>query len=102
MQQCKNSAIKYWLIICSIIFIAFISKAKADKYEGLYYTINDAEVEITGLADESITDLQIPAAIEGLPVTSIGDFAFYECKLLTSINIPDSVTSIGNSAFSNC
>ena len=35
-------------------------------------------------------------------VTSIGNSAFYECKSLTSINIPDSVTSIGNWAFGGC
>ena len=35
-------------------------------------------------------------------VTSIGDLAFSCCETLTSINIPDSVTSIGNSAFSYC
>ena len=32
-------------------------------------------------------------------VTSIGDDAFYGCTSLTSVTIPDSVTSIGNSAF---
>ena len=35
-------------------------------------------------------------------VTSIGNSAFYGCTGLTSIIIPNSVTSIGSSAFSNC
>ena len=35
-------------------------------------------------------------------VTSIGSFAFYNCKSLTSITIPDSVTSIELAAFNNC
>ena len=35
-------------------------------------------------------------------VTSIGNFAFSGCEGLTSITIPDSVTSIGDSAFEGC
>ena len=35
-------------------------------------------------------------------VTSIGDFAFSVCLSLTSITIPNSVTSIGDFAFSGC
>ncbi len=41
-----------------------------------------------------LTDIEIPDS-----VTSIGDFAFCICKSLTSVTIPDRVTSIGNSAF---
>lgn len=35
-------------------------------------------------------------------VLSIGDDAFNDCKVLTSIVIPSCVTSIGNNAFSKC
>ena len=35
-------------------------------------------------------------------VTSIGEYAFYNCHGLTSVTIPGSVTTIGNSAFSGC
>ena len=44
-----------------------------------------------------VTDLIIPGS-----VTSIGDYAFYECRGLTSITIPNSVTSIGSGAFYGC
>ena len=35
-------------------------------------------------------------------VTSIGEAAFYLCRSLTSVTIPESITSIENYAFANC
>ena len=44
-----------------------------------------------------MTSINIPDS-----VTSIGDGAFYGCSGLTSVSIPDSVTQIGGSAFYGC
>jgi len=45
-----------------------------------------------------VTDLVIPESINGIAVTTIIQFAFWENNL-TSVVIPDSVETIGNSAF---
>ena len=47
--------------------------------------------------DTEITSLIIPNS-----VSSIGDYAFRDCSSLTSVTIPNSVTSIRNYAFQNC
>ncbi len=46
---------------------------------------------------DSLTSVVIPDS-----VTSIGEYAFYDCSSLTNVVIPDSVTSIEYSAFWNC
>ena len=44
----------------------------------------------------------IQSLIIGDSVTSIGEYAFYDCTGLTSIEFPASLESIGSSAFSGC
>ena len=56
------------------------------------------EIECSGFSHcYSLTSITIPNS-----VTSIGSDAFYDCSSLTSITIPNSVTSIGEYAFLDC
>ncbi|MDE5763683.1 MAG: leucine-rich repeat protein [Ruminococcus sp.] len=72
-----------------------------ETYENLTYIKYSDYIEITD-CDESATEIIIPSEIDGLPVTSIGDTAFFCCSGLTLVIIPDSVTNIGYYAFSSC
>ena len=45
---------------------------------------------------------RVKSAVIAEGVTSIGDYAFWDCYDLASVSIPDSVTRIGSSAFSYC
>jgi hypothetical protein len=65
------------------------------------YTTDNGAITITGYTGPGGA-VTIPATINGLPVTGIGDYAFIYNTSLTSITIPDSVTSIGVQAFYYC
>lgn len=65
------------------------------------YEIIDGEVSIARYKSDVIY-VDVPAFIEGKPVTSIGKNAFKGKDKITDVNLPDSITVIGESAFEGC
>ena len=77
-----------WLVLPAMVRAQFI------------YTTNNNTIAITGYTG-SDSVVVIPDTIDGLPVTDLGNFAF-EQNQMTSVAIPNSVTSIGLGAFLDC
>ena len=73
--------------------------------DNLKYKIYDDTASLVGYVDTP-ENLMIPKSFwyDGytFKVSSIGVEAFYNCTSLTSVTIPNSVTSIGSSALSGC
>lgn len=64
------------------------------------FIVDAATGTITGMND-SRANIEIPAAVDGVPITAIGNHAF-EYDNLASIIIPNTVTAIGTQAFFQC
>ena len=66
-----------------------------------YSLLEDGTAQIDGYIGTE-EELVIPSRVAGYTVTSIGNSAFSDCYSLTDVIIPNSVTNIGSFAFSYC
>ena len=90
------------LVLVAVFACAFLP-LHAASLDDLGYTTTNGKVTITDCDEAATGELVIPQTIEGNPVTSIGDTGVrYNCSSLTNITLPDSVASIGDSAFLSC
>ena len=95
-----------------LIAVALLAALPANAYDfmvkGIAYNItSNGTVEVTHRGSYKYSgDIIIPSSVtyEGTTysVTTIGEDAFMSCLNLTSVIIPNSITAIGNSAFSAC
>jgi hypothetical protein len=86
----------FGLTVAALV-IAVGTSLSAQTAADFQYTASNGKVTITGYTG-SAKNVTIPGRIDGLPVTTIGDRAFYT-YLLTRVTIPGSVTVIGYGAF---
>lgn len=80
-------------------------KIYTEESDGLqleYKELEDGTIEIANFLESISTDIELPAVIDGKSVTSIGDSAFSNCSNLTAIILPDSVTNMESGIFFDC
>lgn len=107
---------KQIIVKVTMLLAVLIMSAKAFAYDfevdGIYYNIlSDTTCEVTykslGSRNDYIGKVIIPKQVSKYHVgtkrvVAIGACAFALCPSLSSIDIPNSVKEIGNSAFENC
>lgn len=102
-----------WLIAVSAFFLCVIgvmlgvflwkmnTEGSSSYSKGLIYEkTSEGYAKIIGY-NGSDADVRIPPTIDGLPVKIIGEYAFHGEKI-SSVTIPDGVTTIENYAFNVC
>ena len=104
----KNIFLKIRLVVLTNLIFLSVS-AQDFEVNGIYYnvtSIENLEVEVTSGDNKYSGDIVIPETVtyknRELRVTSIGEYAFFACSGLTSVDIPDGVTTIGEYAFYAC
>ena len=99
---------KKLLLIIALLISTIGLNAQSVINDDLEFTVtseDSAECEVLGYIGNPVNVI-IPSTLtisgKEYTVTSIGEYAFYDCSSLTSIEIPNSVTFIGDYAFYYC
>ncbi|MDG2486748.1 MAG: hypothetical protein P8M65_03475 [Roseibacillus sp.] len=77
----------------ALFLFASLTLYAADLSDLNYRTVG-GQVTIIDCDEAATGGLVIPDTIEGNPVTSIGESAFFNCRSLAGITIPDSVSLV--------
>ena len=78
---------------------AALPVAPAEEFE--YWEGEDGSICITRYMG-AMTELAVPAEINGQPVTEIGDHAFWANESIVRVEVPEGVKRIGRMAFERC
>ncbi|MBO5592099.1 MAG: leucine-rich repeat protein [Prevotella sp.] len=97
------------LLLLLFALLPLVASAYDVESNGVYYDISEDGATVTyrdGNYNSYSGRVYIASSIDyggkTYPVTSIGDYAFYECEELTYVYIPTSVKSIGDWTFYYC
>ena len=86
-----------------LILPLLVASLKAASVSDLTFTLNGAgtQYSVTDCLTSASGSLDIPSTYNGLPVTSIGDWAFRNCTNLTSITFEGDAPTFGSYVFLN-
>lgn len=112
MKQTKQFMQHMLLVLVGLVSAISVKAAwydfKAKNSDGvtIYYRVSGDEATVVAGDEKYAGAVAIPEIVTNdgkeYAVTEIGNTAFYECSMLTSVIIPEKVTKLGRSCFRGC
>ena len=88
------------VVVLLTLSVIYVSAATEESVEGYYhFAKSDGEVTITDVDTAISGEVVVPNILDGCEVVAIGKYAFEGCDKVTSITVPDCITTIHEGAF---
>ena len=94
-----SAVLSVFLIVAAIAFVPGLFMTRTNS--GLSFTFYEGTCTVGGGNSEAL-EIVIPAMKRDTPVSAIANNAFYGYANVTTVEIPESVTRIGDNAFRDC
>ena len=108
MKKIYLLSLSFLLCLCLAFVLSgcgmFNNEDTSDDVKFTYTELEDGtyEISVGEIPDPVDPIIVIPTEYEGKAVTRIASEAFKDCTFIESITIPDTIRSIGQSAFAEC
>ena len=91
------------LLLCALLSLPALAEEGEELTCGdyAYVLLEDGGARITDYDGED-AELTVPDELDGHAVREIGDSAFFYCVALTTVTLPEGLTTIGDYAFGSC
>ncbi len=96
------------MVVCTFFVFAFMISASlsvsAENVDNLTFELNEegASYSVTACSESAEGEVIVPEKYNDLPVTTVGNYAFYDCDYITSISLPETINNIEHHAFYSC
>ena len=103
-------AVLLWALLCAVPTVS--AAETSGKLDGMTWAVKGGVLSIAGKTVPDFTE-HAPAPWDAVKdsifrvelqdgITAVGDMAFFECTMLTSVQLPASVKTVGDMAFAGC
>lgn len=103
LQEIKEGAFKDCTSLTSLKFPETVTEIPASMCQGDISLVSADLSHITKIGDRAFYECRLLSSLDTMTdVVSIGNQAFYGCQKLTSVVLPESLKNIGEECFENC
>lgn len=101
-KKLLKTALAFAVLTGSLAAAAVTASAQPAESDYEFIVLTGNKVSITGFNEDYVGAVDIPSTLQGYPVVDIAQNAFNNCDNITSVTIPEGISSIPYRTFYDC